>query len=208
LISLLYLVDKPGNNVRLVYTEPVSMPWTHGILKSGVVPGFIGDHQSDGRCRHVGVIFAGYSKHGAREYVLEEERVRARDTYLFIASPSFCKGWSSASVKFNDHLLYRVKVKEVSGLSPLAVKSELEKIYDSYPMKADYSERWFMGVAPVGTKWQAVGTYLFVRDKLEDRGSYEWSPVSVYYATPIVNNPSESYSGFTQFTLPKKKVRS
>lgn len=216
LLSLLYLLDKPGNNIRILYSEPPSgkLPSSRGILNNGIIPHFFGNHLGDGTYRHVSVLLAGYDS--GKVYSVEDH-IRSRDTFVFFPKPSFHKNWDALSKKVN-HLMvgsiYNCEKRDVSGLDPLAVKSGLEGVYNSYPInEKDYGKRWYMQVGLAGcTLWQTVGAYLFVRDKMETHAgskgeSYDSSPISVYFCTSLFPVPIEGPGRIGEFLIPRKELK-
>lgn len=198
LFSLLYVLDKPDNRVRLLYSEPPkgTLPRGFGVLETSSVPFFTGEHYRGDTSQDVAVFLVGYDS--GRLYSIDDH-VRSRDTILIFPKPSFHKNWDCLSKRINANVsrcsINPKDVREITEFNPLAVKDTLQEVYDSYPIKdPDTRKRWYMRVGLAGcTKWPVVGAYLFVRDIMEPhemvtkegKKSYDWSPVSIYYSTPV-----------------------
>lgn len=213
LFGLLYVLDKPQNSLRVLYSEPPkgTLPLSRGTDGQGTVPFFDGNYHSHNTVQHVCAYLCGYD--AGKLYALND-RIRASHNFLFFPKPSFHRNWDALSKRVNKLEVRSIRpnsLMDVSGLDPLAVKSALEGIYKKYPFEEeDYDKRWYMQVALAGcTKWQVVGAYLFARDTLREveslRGDkVEHSPVGVYYCTGVLHTPIYGDGRIGEFLVPKK----
>lgn len=218
ILTMLYVLDKPANTIRLLYAEPPAgaLPRGYGILENGTVPHFHGDHQSGSTSQHVAVFIVGYN---AGKFYSLDDHVRSRDSIMIFPKPSLHKNWDCLSKRINANVarfVYPKDMKEVSEVNPLAVKDALNNVYDSYPINdPERDKRWYMGICLAGcTKWPVVGAYLFVRDKMEKikglkEGEFlDHSPIGVYYSTSLYDNPLAIRSSrISEFVLPKKETK-
>ncbi len=208
IFSILHLVDKPGTNVRVLYSKPPKgkLPLSEGYIFTSVLPGFQGEVNHSGTYNHVAAILCGYEPHKA---MVLKDKLRSRYTYFIFPKPSFHKGWDYTSKRLHKNFLIvrgDSKILEASGLDPLDVKSVLDNIYNTHQINhEDLSLRHYMQVALAGcTKLQTIGAYLFVRSKIGEKDNLSYSPVGVYYAVSTIPSVIKGPGELVEFMLPKK----
>jgi len=187
-------LDEGVTSVRILYSfvgdygflrgESVS----RGLDEISIVPSFGGSYHL-GR-RNLLILFLGFE--GPRALAVYE-RYDPDRAVAVIGKPAYKEGWDKFSEKLNEHLLEQEDVgrKFASVSSPIMVSQLLDQLY------LEYGKGHNILVCPMGTKMQAVGTYLFCKNRSE---------VQVVLPTPIENpekNFSEGVGSTLEFYLPK-----
>lgn len=194
-LVLLKLLDglESGNQIRVLYTEPIEYgPRRGGRLTEGLrqivsVP-FFGGHYSFQRKKLL-VLFLGYE--GERALAIWEDYAPDK-TIAFIGKPGYRKGWERISEELNHRLLEMpiVEKRVAPTLDPTEVFKNLEQIYETH-------RSWNIYVAPLGSKLQALGIYLFAKRHPD---------VQIVYAIPleyIEEDYSEGIGPTRSFLLPR-----
>jgi hypothetical protein len=145
----------------------------------------------------------GYDKD--KLYALDD-LLRARDTVLVFPRPSLHPNWSSWSKRLHSIIIRNMHHKTLRGADerdPVAAKNELLRVFESYPItEEDSDKRWYMQVGLAGcTKWHTLGTYLFLRDTIQDDGC---SPVGAYYSTALKRREISGGGQVGRFLLPER----
>ena len=177
----------PEENVRILYSEPLeySTEKPDGWLTRGVrsvVPILWFGGVQDPLLKKLLVMLPGHE--GERAYITWRRHQPERAVLLLQGTP-YHKGLNDISERENELLrtisgdvcLYepRLPAREVDG-----TYLELEKIY------ARYAHEYYFVVAPLGTKLQTLGFYLFAESRPD---------VQVTYAVPIQYNYDEYSTG-------------
>lgn len=197
IIGLFYHLDKPQINIKLAYAEPAEgkPPMSYGSLNYGQVPPFIGELNKERK--RLAVIFGN---NDIKPILTMEQHLNATETIVLSPKPSFHKNWDKLSKRKLKGLktFYNLELKEVSGINPLEVKMKLDEIYDLYAVDNGRA----IHISIQGTKWQTVGTYLFLRGKLgEDHA------IGLYHHTPEYSFNTKFFGGHNkirEFAIPRK----
>jgi hypothetical protein len=177
----------PDQNLRILYSQPLhystekSDGWlTRGVRSVVPILGFGG--VQDPLLKKLLVMLPGHE--GERAYITWR-RHQPEKTVLLRQGTPYHEGLNDISERENELLrtisgdvcLYepRLPAREVDG-----TYLELEKIY------ARYAHEYYFVVAPLGTKLQTLGFYLFADSRPD---------VQVTYAVPIQYNYEEYSSG-------------
>ena len=164
LMTLLDYLDDPHNEnkLRIVYT----FVDTYGIISKGLplskglddiiaVSGFGGRYSH--KKKNLLIMFLGFE--GKRALAVYE-KYAPHFTIAIIGKPAYEDEWTEYSEKLNQALLeqYNVEKEYASVMDPFGVCTLLENIYKKY--KNDYN----IYIAPLGTKLQTLGAYLFSKN--------------------------------------------
>lgn len=177
---------RPNNKIRLLYTEPVKYSKemrSDGWLTKGVrsvTPMISFGGVQDPMLKKMLIILTGHE--GERAYITWR-RHQPDKTILIPQGEPYHQGLNDIAENENQ-LLYtifgdvckyhnRIPAREIDNIF-----FELEKIY------ARYAHEYYFVVAPLGTKFQSLGFYLFAESRPD---------VQITYATPIHYN-FEDYS--------------
>lgn len=164
-------------SVNTLYTEAANYklrpPGTplFGLRRIGVIPTFGAEFQPNEEL--LLIMLLGYERDRA---VAVWQRVQPHRTVAAISRPSFRPEWDGVAEKVNAPLLAAIgeeAVHNVDPRNPWATCDFLEEVITD--MGDSVSENYY--VAPLGTKPQTVGVYLFCRKHPDC--------VSVIYGSPV-----------------------
>ncbi len=177
---------KTSNRIILLYTEPeeynkdLSDPQSDGINQIVNPPTFYGDY--DYAHDSVLAIILGYE--GDRATALYE-RIDPSECLLFIPDPPYREEWAGRTEKFNESIINLVgsqNIEKIDSMVPINVYSQLQNRFSSLA----YIEKNVM-FAPLGTKPQTVGLYLYLK-------KYPINKI-IFYASPRVKNELQISTG-------------
>lgn len=178
--------------VTALYTEPAQYANEHGISMSRgiqsieVIPGFVGFRSLS--LPVLLVMFLGYERD--RSFGLYEEMDPNR-VQLFVSEHGFHGESKSLAEDLNKPLIELVgshSVTKVSPRDPWATKRALNQLLDEGARLS--SNGWNCYVSPIGTKSQALGLFLYWRER---RGQF-----SIIYPSPQRRNTAAFTSGLGQ----------
>jgi len=154
---------QPRPNVRLLYTEPgdyipaISRPISSGLCQIGSVPTFSAPYTADQEL--VLVVFLGFE----RDRVLGLwQSIGPHKTIAVIGDPPYRPEWRGVSERINAALLAGVpegSIFRVDPLNPLATYGFIRQVIGESPARG--RDNFYL--APLGTKPQVVGVYLYTR---------------------------------------------
>jgi hypothetical protein len=181
LLLLLKAIDdlRLWSILRIYYTEPkdyitdLYLPMSMGIRTISPITGFI-SHTSLSRPTLL-VILLGYE--GDRANAIYEN-IDPNEVFLIIPKPAYHAEWEGRTEAMNKQLIRIIgedRIRHVHSQDPVLVAGKLEEILRPYSL-----DEWRCSIAPLGTKPQALGTYLFWR---RNRGKF-----SIIYAQPLRHN--------------------
>lgn len=182
LLLLLRVVDDMGmwSSLRIFYSEPkkyiadLYLPMSAGIRQISTIPGFIGTQPLTKPS--LLVIFLGYE--GDRATALFEN-LDPNEVILVVPDPPYHEEWRGRTEEMNRHLITLIgekQIKYADSRDPFIVASDIERIIQDYNVND-----WHLCFAPLGTKPQTLGIYLFWR---KHKGE-----CSLIYAQPLKHNP-------------------
>lgn len=171
LLMLKALDSFERSNIRVVHTEPAE--YSERDLSLGVksidwIPFFNGHPQSFNST--LLIIFPGFE--GERSYAIWEE-LEPQKTFVFFSNPGYRYGYYEFAKKRNKQLLREPMVEEktIHPRKPDEVVKALKGLCAENP-------DWNIVVAPLGTKLETVGVYLFTRE-------YPEKGIQIVYARPL-----------------------
>lgn len=181
LLMLFKAIDDLGlwNVLRIYYTEPrnyvtnLYLPMSMGIRTVSQITGFMSFTPLDKPT--LLVILLGYEGDRAKAIY---ENLDPNKVLLVIPKPPYHPEWDGRTEEMNKHLIKIVgkdKIKYVHSTDSAVAADQLAEILGEYPL-----DRWRCSIAPLGTKPQTLGVYLFWR---RNRGRF-----SVIYAQPLRHN--------------------
>jgi len=164
LLSLLRFLRKryPKAILRILYTKgiyPENESLTWGVKDITTLPHFGGSRLD--KKNSILVLLLGYEDDRAYGIWKFIEPLR---TVAIIADPPTYLGADKPSKKFNEAILdHPDTIKDkVSAMDPLETKNKLSELYND----KKYEDLSFF-IAPLGTKMQLVGVYLFFAEEIE-----------------------------------------
>lgn len=186
LMTLRWLDDRGcWERLHVIYSEPEDyvvsehVPLSFGIAAIHQIPGFCATPDIS-RPLHL-VVFLGYE--GDRALAVYEY-IQPMITTLMIACPPYRPEWEGRTENFNRDIIKLVgqdNVLRVDAVDPVASAGAMAQCFRDGTGRAPHGKI----ICPLGTKPQALGVYLFVRDCLE--------PPAIVYASPMRHN-HEFYS--------------
>lgn len=167
ILLLLRAIDdlKLWEALRLLYTEPreyvvdMYMPLSIGMKQIKSVSGFVAEQALNQRV--LLVIFLGYE--GDRAMALYED-LDPDETVLIIPKPAYHEEWEGRTERLNQNLISLLgddKLWYADSRDPVQVFNSLENLLG--PVGRYDFHKWNCCIAPLGTKPQTVGLYLFCR---------------------------------------------
>ena len=178
----------PRPKVRLLYTEPatyegpISKPISSGLCQIGVIPTFSAPYIADQEL--VLIVFLGFE----RDRVLGLwQSIEPHKTIAAIGYPPYKAAWKGVSEHLNAALLAGVpegSVYQVDPLNPLGSFAFIRRIIEESRVR----DRNNYYLAPLGTKPQAVGVYLYTRAFPRH--------ATVVYASPLARDDEYITVGF------------
>ena len=165
--------------MRIFYSEPedyitdLYLPMSTGIRQINTIPGFVGTQPLTKPA--LLVIFLGYE--GDRAISLFEN-LDPNEVIVVIPNPPYHIEWKGRTEEMNRHLIELIgedRIEYANSRNPFIIASELEKIIENYDLND-----WHLCIAPLGTKPQTVGIYLFWQ---KHKGE-----CSLIYAQPLKHN--------------------
>jgi hypothetical protein len=183
LLLLLKTVDNLdlSSRLRIYYSEPrdyvteLFLPMSMGIRNISPITGFVG-HAPLSKPTLL-VVLLGYEGDRAKAIY---ENLDPNEVLLVIPRPAYHPEWEGRTEEMNKHLIRMVgqaSVRYTHSQDALLVAKQLEDMLVGFPL-----EKWRCSVAPLGTKPQTLGVYLFWR---KNRGKF-----SLIYAQPLRHNES------------------
>ena len=178
LLLLLRNLDMLGfwDSIRLIYSEPGDYvandrsPNSFGLRQICALPGFV--HTQPLNKPILLLIFLGYESD--RAWALFDN-LDPNETMLIIPRPAYRSNWEGRTERLNKNLINLLGQQRISyahSIDSSQVASSLKAIFSK---GGKYSlDDWDCYIAPLGTKPQTVGLYLFWRERV---GSF-----SVIYA--------------------------
>ena len=174
LFTILRYLDnlKSGNIIRTIYTSPKlfgihkGYPITKGLDKIQCIPSFGGIPSR--RKDNLLILFLGFEGNRA---LAVYDKIGPHKAIAVIGYPPQEPGWDKDSEQLNHELIshQHVGIEKASMKNPFLVQKFLEHHYGKL------SEKYNFYIVPMGSKFQAVGIYLFVRNHQE---------VQIVYFTP------------------------
>lgn len=212
LLVILRTLDRrfPKAKIRTLYTSgkydpQIKHPLTWGIKKVTTIPFF--NRAASPEKRNLLILFLGYE--GERAYAIWKA-IEPDRTIAVIGRPAAYPGADIPSEKLNKPILERINLDvtrlECPALDVGKTKELLEQFY-----KDEEYRNFNIFVAPLGTKMQALGIYLFFRANPN-------SGVHVIYAIPLWYDDKyytrgympeviEYYLPYAESGRPKNKAR-
>lgn len=174
LLMLLRWLDDQGlwDRLWLIYTEPAEyqiqnhMPLSFGISSIEPVPGFTASADPS-RPLHL-AMFLGYEGDRA---LATYETVQAQKTTLIIPDPPFRESWLGRTESLNSDLITVVGAANLRAADALDPASSVEVLSEIF--KAQGRSDFSCAIAPLGTKPQVCGAYMYIRHANE-------SPAMIY----------------------------
>lgn len=181
LLFLLRAIDDLGiwSSIRIFYSEPEDyitdryLPMSTGIRQINTIPGFVGTQPLTKPA--ILVIFLGYE--GDRAISLFEN-LDPNEVIVVIPNPPYHLEWKGRTEEMNRHLIMLIgenRIEYTDSRNPFIIASELERIIEHYNLN-----EWHLCIAPLGTKPQILGIYLFWQ---KHKGN-----CSLIYAQPLKHN--------------------
>ncbi|MDQ2949849.1 MAG: hypothetical protein M3Y27_28590 [Acidobacteriota bacterium] len=182
LLMMLRWIDDVGfwDQLFVVYTQPETyevsefIPLSFGLRSFEQIPGFAACPDLS-RPVHL-VLFLGYE--GDRALAAYEHVEPLRTTIVF-TDPPFKPEWRGRAEFLNRDLLALLKstdVQKIDGIDPEESMRMLQMLFEQRGSSRDFAKI----ICPIGTKPQALGTYLYVR-RCKD-------PPAIVYASPLRHN--------------------
>lgn len=171
---------------KLLYTEPVkyvisnNRPLSLGTKEIETIPTFEGIHHP--RHNTLLVLLLGFE--GDRSFALWE-KIEPDKCILLYPYPAYNRDWEGKTKELNLALVNAVgddKYIRLDSKDPLAVMSKLEETIN----KIDPTGLMNCIIAPLGTKPQAVGTFLYyIKSKMRPTIMYTWPKKHTDYSEGI-----------------------
>ena len=198
LLRLLRCIDDWGmwGQLWAVYSEPEDyeiagrLPLSFGLSAVTLLPGF-NPSTNPSRPLHA-AIFLGYE--GDRAFSTYDI-LQPQKTTLVVPHPPFQESWVGRTEELNRKLLAALdqrSVKQADALDPSSSETLLKQIFGE---TQSYSE-FVRTVCPLGTKPQALGAYMYVRECID--------PPSVIYSKVLRHNHDFYSRGIGQRWLVKR----
>ena len=168
------------NRLIIVYSEPSNydvskyMPLSFGLSSLEQIPGLVPCTDLS-RPIHL-ILFLGYE--GDRATAIYDH-IQPRRTTLIVPHPPYRPEWAGLTQRFNSALIDLVgpeHVHYVESIDPDIVALQLQKIVGASDSRSETATI----IAPLGTKPQALGTFVFSQDRV-DRPA-------IIYASPLRYN--------------------
>ena len=179
------------SNVRIVHTEPAEYSprdLSLGVKSIDWIPFFNGHPQSFNST--LLVVFPGFERE--RSYAIWEE-LEPEETLVFLSKPGYRYGYYEFAKDRNERLLQEPTVTE-KNIHP----REAGEIVNALKKLCAEKVNWNIVVAPLGTKLETVGLYLFTRE-------YPEKGIQVVYARPLKYlEYSKGRSAICSSFLPKR----
>ena len=164
----------------VVYSEPsrydvsTYMPLSFGLRSLGQIPG-LAPCADLSRPIHM-VLFLGYE--GDRAMAMYDQIQPSRTT-LIVPDPPYQQAWAGLTERFNAELIALVGSDCVRHVEPLDPDIVVRRLHDIVG-RSDSRSEWATILVPLGTKPQALGTFLYSRS---------WSDqAAIIYASPLRYN--------------------
>lgn len=166
ILLLLKILDRFNNCLRIIYTKPkkygahFGKPLSEGVRRILSIPLFEGNI-SPWIDKDFLILFLGYE--GDRALSIWNEYEPSK-TLAFIGKPAFHRFWEVNTLQLNKALLISptVDFDFISTSNPFLVRDKLEKVLGKLIHKF---KEYNYYIAPLGTKLQTVGVYLFIKNK-------------------------------------------
>lgn len=173
----------PGvKGIRALYTEPERYDLgkrdgqSFGLKRTKVVPTFTAPLRP--REELVLIVLLGYE--GDRAVSLWQ-RMQPHRTIAAIGRPPYRPEWEGDCERINAPLLATLEQKDIFNLDPRNPWSVYSFLVETLVKRSGHLENFF--IAPLGTKPETVGVYLFARQYPD--------VATVVYAAPV--NPKHQY---------------
>jgi len=182
-LKALELIE-PVQTIRVLYTEPESYSTTQqqshafGLRRTGIIPTFSAPYRADREL--ILIMQLGYE--GDRALGVWQ-RIQPHRTIVAIARPAYRPDWENFTERLNAPLLAALQKTDIHYVDPRDPWSTHKFLFDAIAGNSAAGDNYF--IAPLGTKPEAVGVYLFTRE-------YP-AAASVIYAAPV--NPKHQYIG-------------
>ncbi|WP_428325404.1 hypothetical protein [Nitrosopumilus sp.] len=173
-------------NSQFFYTEPKSYnisknrPLSLGTREIEIIPTFGGYHHP--RHKSLLVMFLGYE--GDRSFTLWE-KIEPHKCVLLIPSPSYNPEWEGVTENINRPLINAVGenfVEKIHSTNPIEVHNSLKKIISKHNPNNDLN----VLIAPLGTKPQSVGAFLYcLSSDFHPTVIYSWPKKHTEYSDGI-----------------------
>ena len=171
----------PKAKFRIVYTKGIyseNEPLTWGVKDITILPHY-GRKRRDMK-NSVLVLLLGYEDdraYGIKEYI------DPLKTIAVIADPPTYLGADKPSKVFNAAILNDPETLKinVSAMDPLETKNKLSELYRNEDL-----EDFGFFIAPLGTKMQVVGVYLFFEEEINQ--NWETARAQIVYSQPAKYN--------------------
>lgn len=184
LLLLLRWLEDCGcwDRLWIAYTEPEEyeiegyLPLSFGVSSVQQIPGF-SSSPNPSRPLHA-VMFLGYE--GDRAFATYE-LLQPKRTTVIIPDPPFKSEWKGRTESLNGNLLSAIgqyALESADSLDPESSRSILAKVCGNPSERSEFSR----ALCPLGTKPQAVGTYLYLRECID--------PPAVIYTRALRHNHS------------------
>ncbi len=184
LLLLLCWLDDCGcwDRLWITYTEPEEyeieghLPLSFGVSSVQQLPGF-SSSPNPSRPLHV-AMFLGYE--GDRAFATYE-LLQPKKTTLIVPDPPFKPEWRGRTESLNSNLLSAISqysLEAADALDPESTRAVLNKVFGAPQVRSEFSR----AVCPLGTKPQAVGAYLYLRECID--------PPAVIYSRALRHNHS------------------
>ena len=184
LLLLLKALDLMGlmQSLRIIYTEPkdyitdLYLSMSIGIRDCESIPGFISVQPLSKPV--LLIIFLGYE--GDRAMALYNN-LDPNATLLIVPSPAYHSEWEGRTELLNQNLINLIGRENVIDSDPLNPTKVYSRLYQILMENIVYDlKKWNCCIAPLGTKPQALGLYLFWRKHP--------AQFSIIYASPLKHN--------------------
>ena len=172
-----------GDSLRVLYTEPgdyvtdLYLPMSYGLKRIDPIPGFVNVQSL--RKPMLLVIFLGYEGNRAKALL---ENLDPNETLLIVPKPAYHKEWEGRTEYMNRDLIALLgeqNIKYAHSQDPLKVEEQISEIFQNSDYRLD---KWNCCIAPLGTKPQTLGLFLYWRT---NPGQF-----SIIYAQPLKHNQS------------------
>jgi len=164
LLSLLKFLREryPKAIIRILYTKgfyPDDESLTWGVKDITILPRFGGSRLD--KKNSILVLLLGYEDDRAYGIL---EFIDPLKTVAIITDPPTYWGAERPAKKFNEAILDHPDTikNQVSAMNPLETKNKISELYNN----KEYEDLSFF-IAPLGTKMQVVGVYLFFEEEIE-----------------------------------------
>jgi hypothetical protein len=184
LLLLLRWIDDCGcwDRLWITYTEPEeyeiggNLPLSFGVSSVQQLPGF-SSSPNPSRPLHA-IMFLGYE--GDRAFATYE-LLQPKKTSVIIPDPPFKAEWKGRTESLNRNLLSAIgqySLEFADSLDPEFSRAVLKKVCGEPKRRSEFSR----ALCPLGTKPQAVGAYLYLRECVD--------PPAVIYTRALRHNHS------------------